>query len=64
MSMDKFKYILHPDNVYIIVFEGYRGEPVTAEIKGSEIISKLRREYLLEDLILNMENDEREDTGK
>jgi hypothetical protein len=64
MSMDKFKYILHPDNVYIVVFDGYRGEPVKAEIKGSEIISKLRREYLLEDLIVNVENDGREDTSK
>lgn len=64
MSMDKFKYILHPDNVYIVVFDGYRGEPVRAEIKGSEIIAKLRREYLLEDLIVNVENDGREDTSK
>jgi hypothetical protein len=64
MSMDKFKYILNPDNVYIIVFDGYRGEPVKAEIKGSEIIAKLRREYLLEDLMLSEERDEREDTGK
>lgn len=58
--MDKFKYILSPDNVYIIVFDGYRGEPVTAEVRGSEIIAKLRREYLLEDLINNLEKDKEE----
>lgn len=57
MSMDKFKYLLNPDNLYIIVFEGYRGEPVSAEVRGSDIIAKLRREYLLEDLIANTEGE-------
>lgn len=48
MSMDKFKYILSPDNVYIILLEGWNGEQVKAELKGSTIIEHLRREYLLE----------------
>ena len=61
MSMDKFKYILNPDNVYILVFEGYRGEPVKAEIKGSDIIARLRRDYLLDDMLDSMGNDERKD---
>ena len=60
VSMDKFKYILHPDNLYIIVFDGYRGEPVTAEVRGSEIIAKLRREYLLEDLMKQLDTEEPE----
>lgn len=59
--MDKFKYILSPDNVYILIFEGYRGEPVKAEIKGSDIIARLRRDYLLDDMLDNMDNDERKD---
>ena len=59
--MDKFKYILNPDNVYILVFEGYRGEPVKAEIKGSDIIARLRRDYLLDDMLDSMGNDERKD---
>lgn len=61
MSMDKFKYILNPDNVYILIFEGYRGEPVKAEIKGSDIIARLRRDYLLDDMLDSVGNDERKD---
>jgi hypothetical protein len=59
--MDKFKYLLSPDNLYIVVFDGYRGEPVTAEIRGSDIIARLRREYLLEDLIENLANEKQEE---
>jgi hypothetical protein len=60
--MDKFKYLLSPDNLYIVVFDGYRGEPVTAEIRGSDIIARLRREYLLEDLIENLANEKQEES--
>ena len=60
--MDKFKYLLSPDSLYIVVFDGYRGGPVTAEIRGSDIIARLRREYLLEDLIENLVREKQEES--
>lgn len=48
----KFKYILSPENTYMIDYGDF-----VAEIKGSEIMSFLRREYYLQDLATKLDKD-------
>jgi len=51
-EQSKFKYILSPENTYIIDYGDF-----VAEIKGSEIMSFMRREYYLKNLLHNLDKD-------
>ena len=48
----KFKYILSPENTYILDYGDF-----TAEVKGSEIMDFLRRQYYLENLLQDLDKD-------
>jgi hypothetical protein len=48
MEQSKFKYILSPENTYIIDFGDF-----VAEVTGAHIMDHLRRELYLEHLWLN-----------
>jgi hypothetical protein len=51
-EQSKFKYILSPENTYIIDYGDF-----VAEIKGSEIMSFMRREYYLKNLLQELDKD-------
>lgn len=51
-EQSKFKYILSPENTYIIDYGDF-----VAEIKGSEIMAVMRREYYLKDLIQELDKE-------
>jgi hypothetical protein len=51
-EQSKFKYILSPENTYILDYGDF-----TAEVKGSEIMSFLRRQYYLENLLQDLDKD-------
>jgi hypothetical protein len=48
----KFKYILSPENTYILDYGDF-----VAEIKGSEIMAFMRREYYLQNLLQDLDKD-------
>jgi hypothetical protein len=43
--MSKFKYLIFPENVYVIDYGEFK-----AEILGSEILSRVKKEFYLEHL--------------
>ena len=47
MSMNKFKYLLSPENVYIVTLQDSEGNDFTAQIKGVDIITQLSSQYAL-----------------
>ncbi len=48
---NKFKYILFPDQIYLVEFIDFDGNPFTTEILGSEIIGQIRRSYVLDKIL-------------
>jgi hypothetical protein len=55
--MNNFKYILFPDQTYIITFEGFDGKPFKAEVPGIEIVQALRRSYALDKFIEELDKE-------
>ena len=51
-EQSKFKYILSPENIYIIDYGDF-----VAEIKGSELMAFLRKEYYLQNLLQDLDKD-------
>lgn len=47
MSMNKFKYLLSPENVYIVTLQDSEGNDFTAHIKGVDIITQLSSQHAL-----------------
>lgn len=52
---NKFKYVLFPDQTYIVEFTDFEGNPFKAEIPGEQIISRLRKEYALKKFIKDLD---------
>lgn len=48
---NKFKHILFPDQIYLVEFIDFDGNPFTTEILGSEIIGQIRRSYVLDKIL-------------
>ena len=51
-EQSKFKYILSPENTYILDYGDF-----VAEIKGSELMAFLRKEYYLQNLLQDLDKD-------
>ena len=51
-EQSKFKYILSPENTYIIDYGDF-----VAEIKGSEIMAFMRRDFYLQNLLEDLDKD-------
>lgn len=58
MMAKLFKYVLFPDKIYQVEFEDLRGNPFTVDILGSEIISQIRRPYVLDRLLEELSQDQ------
>jgi hypothetical protein len=58
--MNKFKYLLFPEHTYILTFDDFGGKPFSVEVSGSEIMSRLRREYALEKALEDLDKIESE----
>ena len=48
---NKFKYVLFPDQTYIIEFEDVDRNIIKLNVPGEHIIERLRKEYLLDKII-------------
>jgi phage terminase large subunit GpA-like protein len=48
MSMEKFKYMLSANNLYIVPFTDDDGKEFSAEIYGRDIIAQIEKSYKLE----------------
>lgn len=48
---NKFKYILFPDEIYLVEFIDFDGNPFTTEILGSDIIEQIRRRHALDKIL-------------
>jgi len=59
--MNKFKYLLSPENIYLVVFDESAGVPSGLEILGSDIISILQEKYLINNSTLDLEDHGQED---
>jgi hypothetical protein len=56
--MNKFKYILFPDNTYSITFKDSEGQNVSVEIKGTEIINQIKKMYALDKNLNLLDSDD------
>ena len=45
---NKFRYLLFPENIYVINLEGPDGEELSVEILGIDILSRIQRDYSLQ----------------
>jgi hypothetical protein len=59
--MNKFKYLLSPENIYLVVFDESAGVPSGLEILGSDIISILQEKCLINNSTLDLEDHGQED---
>jgi hypothetical protein len=50
MSMDTYKYLLDPEVTYYITFQDYDGLDFHVPVLGKDIISQLRRSYVIDNL--------------
>lgn len=48
---NKFKHILFPEQIYLVEFIDLDGSILTVEILGSDIISQIRRRYVLDKVL-------------
>lgn len=54
---NKFKYLLFPDQTYLVEFTDYDGKIFQVEIPGDEIVAKLRREYALDNFLEKLDKE-------
>lgn len=59
--MNNFKYILFPEQTYIISFEGSGGKTFTNEVYGKDIIEVLISSNALSESEQRLDKDERSD---
>lgn len=52
---NKFKYVLFPDQTYIVEFEDFEGNPFKVEIPGTDIINRIRRQYALDKIVKDLD---------
>jgi hypothetical protein len=51
-EQSKFKYILSPENTYVLDYGDF-----TAEVKGSDIMAFMRRDFYLQNLLEDLDKD-------
>lgn len=54
---NKFRYLLFPDQIYLVEFTDYDGKIFQVEIPGNEIVAKLRREYALDNFLEKLDKE-------
>jgi hypothetical protein len=54
----KFKYLLSPENVYILDFGDFQ-----AQIKGEDIMARLYREFKLEEMLKEVDGSQSSEKG-
>ena len=60
MSMNKFKYLLSPENVYVVALQDSEGNDFLAHIKGVDIVNLLSSQYALGKFSYKVDKDDDE----
>jgi hypothetical protein len=57
---NKFKYLLFPDKIYVLTFEGFDGKEFSVEVMGRDILSQIRRNYAIDNMLEDLDKPDHE----